>query len=55
MGLISPISPMITIDNLKKNFGETIATDIASFTVNDGDVLGLGALRVDLGGLRVSL
>ncbi len=32
---------MITIDNLKKNFGETIATDIASFTVNDGDVLGL--------------
>ena len=32
---------MITIDNLKKKFGETIATDIASFTVNDGDVLGL--------------
>ena len=32
---------MITIDNLKKIFGETIATDIASFTVNDGDVLGL--------------
>ena len=32
---------MITIANLKKQFGETIATDIASFTVNDGDILGL--------------
>ena len=32
---------MITISNLKKNFGETIATDIASFTINDGDILGL--------------
>ena len=32
---------MITINNLKKNFGETIATDIPSFTINDGDILGL--------------
>ena len=32
---------MITISNLKKTFGETIATDIPSFTVNDGDILGL--------------
>jgi len=32
---------MITISNLKKQFGETIACDIPSFTVNDGDVLGL--------------
>ena len=32
---------MIKIDNLKKQFGETIACDIPSFTVNDGDVLGL--------------
>ena len=32
---------MITIENLKKQFGETIATDIPSFTINDGDILGL--------------
>ena len=32
---------MITITNLKKQFGETVACDIATFTVNDGDVLGL--------------
>ena len=32
---------MIKIDNLKKNFGETVATDIPSFTINDGDILGL--------------
>ena len=32
---------MITIENLKKQFGETIASDIASFTINDGDILGL--------------
>ena len=32
---------MIQISNLKKQFGETIACDIPSFTVNDGDVLGL--------------
>jgi len=32
---------MISISNLKKQFGETIACDIPSFTVNDGDVLGL--------------
>lgn len=32
---------MITITQLKKQFGETIACDIPSFTVNDGDVLGL--------------
>ena len=32
---------MITISNLKKAFGETIACDIPSFTINDGDILGL--------------
>jgi len=32
---------MITIENLKKVFGETIACDIPSFQVNDGDILGL--------------
>jgi ABC-2 type transport system ATP-binding protein len=32
---------MIAINNLKKSFGDTIACNIPSFTVNDGDVLGL--------------
>ena len=33
---------MITIANLKKSFGETIAAcDIPSLTINDGDILGL--------------
>lgn len=32
---------MITINNLKKAFGQTIASDIPSFTINDGDILGL--------------
>ena len=32
---------MITISNLKKAFGETIASDIPSFNINDGDLLGL--------------
>ncbi|MBE6247688.1 MAG: ABC transporter ATP-binding protein [Prevotella sp.] len=32
---------MITINNLKKQFGETCACDIPSFTINDGDILGL--------------
>ena len=32
---------MIKISNLKKNFGETCACDIPSFTVNKGDILGL--------------
>ncbi len=32
---------MIKIDNLKKQFGETVACNIPSFTVNDGEVLGL--------------
>ena len=32
---------MITINNLKKAFGETIACDIPEFTINDGDILGL--------------
>ncbi len=32
---------MIKIENLKKNFGETTACDIPSFTINDGDILGL--------------
>ena len=32
---------MITIENLKKQFGETTACDIPAFTINDGDILGL--------------
>lgn len=32
---------MISISNLKKAFGETLACDIPSFTINDGDILGL--------------
>ena len=32
---------MITIKDLKKYFGETCACDIPSFTINDGDILGL--------------
>jgi ABC-2 type transport system ATP-binding protein len=32
---------MIRINNLKKQFGETIACDIPSFQINDGDILGL--------------
>ena len=32
---------MIRINNLKKQFGETCACDIPSFTVNKGDILGL--------------
>ena len=32
---------MITVSNLKKSFGETIACDIPSLTINDGDILGL--------------
>ena len=32
---------MITIAELKKSFGETIACDIPSLTINDGDILGL--------------
>ena len=32
---------MIKIDNLKKQFGEPCACDIPSFTINDGDILGL--------------
>ena len=32
---------MISITNLKKAFGETIACDIPEFTINDGDILGL--------------
>ena len=32
---------MISISNLKKHFGETCACDIPSFTINDGDILGL--------------
>ena len=32
---------MIKIDNLKRQFGETIACDIPSFQINDGDILGL--------------
>ena len=32
---------MITLSNLKKQFGETIACDIPGLTINDGDILGL--------------
>jgi ABC-2 type transport system ATP-binding protein len=32
---------MIKIENLKKQFGETIACDTPSFQINDGDILGL--------------
>ena len=32
---------MITINNLKKQFGETTASNIPSFTINNGDILGL--------------
>ena len=32
---------MITIENLKKSFGETLACNIETFTINDGDILGL--------------
>ena len=32
---------MITITNLKKQFGENTAVDIDHFTINDGDLLGL--------------
>jgi ABC-2 type transport system ATP-binding protein len=32
---------MITIERLKKQFGETCACDIPEFTINDGDILGL--------------
>ena len=32
---------MITIQNLKKSFGETVACDLPQFTVADGEILGL--------------
>ena len=32
---------MITISNLKKAFGNTVACDIEDFKINDGDILGL--------------
>jgi ABC-2 type transport system ATP-binding protein len=32
---------MIQIENLRKQFGETVACDIPSLTINDGDLLGL--------------
>ena len=32
---------MIEINNLKKNYGETVACNIEHFTVNDGEMLGL--------------
>ena len=33
---------MITIDKLKKNFGEKVAVDIEHYEINQGDRLGLG-------------
>lgn len=41
MSPTKPINPMIKIENLKKQFGETCACDIPSFQINDGDILGL--------------
>ena len=32
---------MITINHLKKAFGNTVACDIEQFTINDGEILGL--------------
>ncbi|SFG22571.1 ABC transporter ATP-binding protein [Prevotella sp. KH2C16] len=32
---------MITLNRLKKSFGEKVAVDIPEFTINDGDILGL--------------
>ena len=32
---------MITINHLKKQFGDTVACNIEQFTINDGDILGL--------------
>ena len=32
---------MITISSIKKAFGKTVASDIPSFVINDGDILGL--------------
>ena len=32
---------MITISKIKKAFGKTVASDIPSFVINDGDILGL--------------
>ena len=32
---------MIKIENIKKAFGKTVASDIPEFVVNDGDILGL--------------
>ncbi len=32
---------MISVNNLKKAFGKTVASDIPEFVVNDGDILGL--------------
>ena len=32
---------MITVSNIKKAFGKTVASDIPSFVINDGDILGL--------------
>ena len=32
---------MITIDKLKKNFGEKVAVDIEHYEINHGDMLGL--------------
>lgn len=32
---------MITIENLKKTFGSTVACDIKQFTIENGDILGL--------------
>ena len=50
---------MITIDKLKKNFGEKIAVDIEHYEINQGDMLGLvgnnGAGKTNLFRLMLDL
>ena len=50
---------MITIDKLKKNFGEKVAVDIEHYEINQGDMLGLvgnnGAGKTTLFRLRLDL
>ena len=50
---------MITIDKLKKNFGEKVAVDIEHYEINQGDMLGLvgnnGAGKTTLFRLMVDL
>ena len=40
---------MITIDKLKKNFGEKIAVDIEHYEINQGDMLPVNAGSAESG------